>query len=62
MTMPPSTLEKPGMLCPPPRTATVSSSLRANSSARMTSDTPAQRAISAGQRSCAPFQIARAWS
>ena len=48
MTSPPSTLEKPGMLCPPERTATVSSSLRANSRRGMTSDTPAHWATSAG--------------
>ena len=38
------------------------SSLRAKSTARITSATPAQRTISAGCRSCAPFQIARASS
>ena len=62
MTIPPSTVEKPGMLWLPPRTATSRFWLRANSTARMTSATPAQRTISAGRRSWAPFQIARASS
>ena len=62
MTMPPSQVEKPGSECPPPRTATSRFSLRAKSTARMTSATPAQRTISAGRRSWAPFQIARASS
>ena len=48
MTMPPSQVEKPGSECPPPRTATSRFSLRAKSTARMTSATPAQRTISAG--------------
>ena len=48
MTTPPSQVEKPGSECPPPRTATSRFSLRAKSTARMTSATPAQRTISAG--------------
>jgi hypothetical protein len=62
MTTPPSTVENPAMLCLPPRTATGSPSLRANSTARITSAVPAQRMISAGCRSWAAFQIARASS
>jgi len=61
-TTPPSVVEKPGMLWPPPRTASGSPSLRANSTPRTTSDTPAQRMMSAGRASCAAFQIDRAWS
>ena len=57
MTMPPSQVEKPGSECPPPRTATSRFSLRAKSTARMTSATPAHWTISAGRWSCAPFQI-----
>lgn len=52
-------MEKPGSECPPPRTATRRFSLRAKSTARMTSETPAQRTLSAGRRLGAPFQIAR---
>jgi hypothetical protein len=37
MTTPPSQVEKPAMVCAPPRTATGSPSLRANSTARITS-------------------------
>ena len=62
MTTPPSQVENPAMLWAPPRTATWSPSLRANSTARITSAVPAQRMISAGRRSWAAFQIARAWS
>ena len=60
MTTPPSEVENPAMLCAPPRTATCSPSLRANSTARTTSDTPAQRMISAGCRSWAAFHTSRA--
>ena len=62
MTIPPSLVENPAMLWAPPRTATSRPSLRANSTARMTSAVPAQRMISAGCRSWAAFQTARAWS
>jgi hypothetical protein len=62
MTTPPSLVENPAMLCAPPRTATSSPSLRANSTARTTSAVPAQRMIRAGCRSWAPFQTERAWS
>jgi len=62
MTTPPSQVENPATLCPPPRTATLSPSLRANSTARTTSAVPAQRMTSAGCRSWAAFQTARAWS
>jgi len=41
-------LEKPAMLCAPPRTAISSPWLRANSTARNTSAVPAQRMIRAG--------------
>lgn len=50
------------MLGAPPRTATSSPSVRANSTARITSAVPAQRMTNAGCRSWAPFQTARAWS
>ena len=60
--MPSSQVEKPGMLWPPPRTATSSPSLRAKPTAWRTSAASAQRAISAGRRSWTPFQIARASS
>jgi hypothetical protein len=62
MTTPPSQVENPAMLWAPPRTATRRPSLRANSTARITSAVPAQRMISAGRRSWAAFQTARAWS
>ena len=60
MTTPPSVVENPAMLCPPPRTATVSPWLRANSTAFITSAVPAQRMINAGCLSWAAFQTARA--
>ena len=57
--MPSSTVENPGMEWPPPRTASGSPSLRARSTVRITSATPAHRAITAGRRSWAPFQMLR---
>ena len=60
--MPPSQVEKPGMLWLPPRTATSSPSLRAKPTAWRTSEASAQRAITAGRASWAPFQIERASS
>jgi hypothetical protein len=62
MTMPSSQVEKPGMLWLPPRTATSSPSLRAKPIAWRTSDESAQRAITAGRASWAPFQMERASS
>ncbi len=59
---PPSHTEWPRTECPPPRTETGSSRSRANRSAAWTSSAPAQRAIRAGRRSTAPFQIRRASS
>lgn len=59
---PPSQTDWPERLCPPPRTAVSSSCARANSTERITSAAPAQRAMSAGRRSKAPFQIRRASS
>jgi hypothetical protein len=62
MTTPPSQVENPAMLWAPPRTASWSPWLRANSTARTTSAEPVQRMISAGRRSCAAFQTPRACS
>jgi hypothetical protein len=59
---PPSQTEWPGRLWPPPRTATSRSCSAANVTAPITSAALAQRAISAGRRSKAPFQIRRAAS
>ena len=63
ITRPPSQVEKPGMLWPPPRTATSRSSLRANSTAPdHVGHAGAARRSAPGARSCAPFQTARASS
>ena len=57
---PSSQTEYPVTECPPPRTETGSSWRgRAKRTACWTSSVPAQRAISAGRRSTAPFQTAR---
>ena len=48
ITIPSSQVEKPGMLCPPLRTATGSSSSRANRTASTTSSAPVAYATSAG--------------
>ncbi len=60
--MPPSQVPWPATLWAPPRTAVSSRSLRAKRTASTTSATLAQRAISAGRRSIAPFQTRRAVS
>ncbi len=52
----------PATACPPPRTETSRSCSRAKRTASATSSAPAQRAISAGRRSMAPFQTRRASS
>jgi hypothetical protein len=54
-TRPPSHIEKPGTLCPPPRTATSRSWARAKLTAAITSATAAQRTMSAGWRSIIPL-------
>ena len=59
MTIPPSHTDKPGKLCPPPRTATGTPLFLAKPIAARTSATPVQRAISAGRRSIEPFQTFR---
>ena len=59
---PSSQTEWPTTEWPPPRTESGSSRSRANRSACWTSSAPAQRAIRAGRRSMAPFQIRRASS
>jgi len=59
---PPSTTACPATACPPPRTETGRSRSRAKRTASTTSSAPAQRAISAGRRSMAPFQTCRASS
>ena len=46
--MPPSIVEKPGMLWPPPFTAISRPALRANRTAAITSDAPAQRTTRSG--------------
>ena len=50
MTIPSSQLEKPAMLCPPPRTAIARSLLRAKPTAAITSAAPLQPTITAGRR------------
>ena len=63
MTTPPSHVEKPATLWPPPRTASGRSLLRAKPTAAITSATPAQRTITAGRRpSNIPFQTRHASS
>jgi hypothetical protein len=57
---PPSTTACPATAWPPPRTDTGSSCSLAKRTASTTSSAPAQRAISAGRRSMAPFQTRRA--
>ena len=59
---PPSQTAWPATAWPPPRTETSSSRSRAKRTASATSSAPAQRAISAGWRSIAPFQTRRASS
>ena len=59
---PPSTTAWPATAWPPPRTETGRSRSRAKRTASTTSSAPAQRAISAGRRSIAPFQTRRASS
>jgi hypothetical protein len=55
---PPSLVENPATLWPPPGTATSRSALRAKASAVTTSAPPLQRTTNAGRRaSCTPFQI-----
>ena len=51
-----------GHVVPPPRTAISRSRSRAKATAATTSATPVQRAMQAGWRSIAPFQISRAAS
>ena len=61
--MPPWIVEKPGMLWPPPFTAISRPALRANRTAAMTSDAPAQRTTRSGRASWnMPFQPVRASS
>ena len=62
MTTPPSHTAVPATLWPPPRTAISRSWSRAKRTAATTSATPVQRAMQAGWRSIAPFQILRAVS
>ena len=62
ITIPSSHVERPGMLWPPQRTATTSSCSRAKRSAVTTSSAPVGLTISAGRRSIALFQTARAES
>jgi hypothetical protein len=52
----------PATAWPPPRTEMTRSRSRAKRTAAVTSSAPAQRAISAGRRSIAPFQTRRASS
>ena len=59
---PPSQTAWPATAWPPPRTDTSRSRSRAKRTASTTSSAPAQRAISAGWRSIAPFQMRRASS
>jgi hypothetical protein len=57
MTIPSSTVEKPAMLWPPPRTAIGRSLLRAKPTAAITSAAPVHWTTSAGARpSCSAFQ------
>ena len=61
--MPPSQVENPATLWPPPRTAMVRSLLRAKPIAAATSAAPVHLTMSAGCRpSCAPFQTRAASS
>src|SRR3954470_10560717 len=62
ITRPSSQLPWPFAEWPPQRTATSMAFARANSTAWITSATPAQRAIAAGRRSNIPFQTLRASS
>ena len=62
MTTPSSHTAVPATLWPPPRTAISKSRSRAKRTAATTSATPVQRAMQAGRRSTAPFQILRAVS
>ena len=62
MTTPSSHTAVPATLWPPPRTAISRSRSRAKRTAATTSATPVQRAMQAGRRSIAPFQIERASS
>ena len=54
-----SATERPGNECPPLRTATGNPLSRPNFTAPITSETPAQRTITAGYLSKEPFQILR---
>ncbi len=54
-----SATERPGNEWPPLRTATGNPLSRPNLTAAITSETPAQRTITAGCRSNDPFQICR---
>jgi hypothetical protein len=62
MTTPSSQEEKPGVECPPPRTATWTSCSRAKASATFTSLAEVQRAMTAGRLSIIPLNSARASS
>jgi hypothetical protein len=62
ITMPPSQVAKPAMLCAPPRTATIRPWSRAKRTARRTSATPPQRTISAGRLSIILLKTRRAAS
>src|SRR5437773_50947 len=59
MTTPPSHVEKPATLWPPPRTAMTRSCSRAKRTAVTTSSTRVHRAMSAGWRSAIAFQTTR---
>src|SRR5882672_5666800 len=61
-TIPPSQVENPATLCPPPRTATTICSSRANLTAAITSSTDEGRTIMDGRRSAIAFHTRRAWS
>ena len=62
ITRPPLHTQLPGMLWPPPRTDTSRLLVRAKLTALITSETPAQRAMSAGRLSTLAFQTLRASS
>ncbi len=62
ITIPPSQVENPATLWPPPRTATTSRCSRANRIAAITSSTDVQRTIIAGRRSAIAFHTIRARS
>src|SRR5262245_24936181 len=62
ITSPPSFMQCPAGLWPPPRTATSRSCVRAKSSAVATSSAPRQRAITAGRRSMRALKQRRASS